>query len=144
MLHVYKFLALQYPLLGLVGIALVLVLFLANLTVTAGTVHGLIFYANIVGVNTPILFRNTNRGFLFVFISLLNLELGFPLCFFDGMDDIAKVGLQFIFPSYLLLLSGAIIFLSRYYPRIQKATASSGVPVLATLFISPTIRLCER
>lgn len=122
------------PFFGLVGIALVLVLFLANLTVTAGTVHGLIFYANIVGVNTPILFRNTNRGFLFVFISLLNLELGFPLCFFDGMDDIAKVGLQFIFPSYLLLLSGAIIFLSRYYPRIQKATASSGVPVLATLF----------
>ena len=122
------------PFFALAGIALVLVLFLANLTVTAGTIHGLIFYANIVGVNTPIFFRNTNRSFLFVFISLLNLELGFPLCFFDGMDDIAKVGLQFIFPSYLLLLSGAIIFLSRYFPRIQKATASSGVPVLATLF----------
>ena len=122
------------PFFALAGIALVLVLFLANLTVTAGTIHGLIFYANIVGVNTPIFFRNTNRSFLFVFISLLNLELGFPLCFFDGMDDIAKVGLQFIFPSYLLLLSGAIIFLSRYFPRIQKVTASSGVPVLATLF----------
>ena len=122
------------PFFALAGIALVLVLFLAKLTVTEGTIHGLIFYANIVGVNTPIFFRNTNRSFLFVFISLLNLELGFPLCFFNGMDEIVKIGFQFVFPSYLLLLSGAIIFLSRYFPRIQKVTSSSGVPVLATLF----------
>lgn len=122
------------PFFALVGIALVLVLFLAKLTVTQGTIHGVIFYVNIVSVNANIFFRSTNRRFLFTFTSLLNLELGFPLCFFKGMDEIAKVGLQFVFPTYLLLLCVGIIFLSRHSSRIQKLTSGSAVPVLATLF----------
>jgi len=56
----------------------------------------------------------SSDGFLFIFISLLNLELGFPLCFFNGMNEIAKVGLQFVFPSYLLLISVGIILLCRW------------------------------
>ena len=122
------------PFFALVGVALVLVLFLAKLTVTQGTIHGVIFYVNIVSVNANIFFRSTNRNFLFNFISLLNLELGFPLCFFNRMDEIAKVGLQFVFPTYLLLLCGGIILLSRHSSRIQKLTSCSAIPVLATLF----------
>ncbi len=124
---------LTIPLYGIAGIFLVFVLFALDLTVTKSTIIGLIFYANIVSVNANIFFRGTGQGFLFVFVSLLNLELGFPVCFYNGMNEIAKIGFQFIFPAYLLVLCGAIIYLSRWSSRMQKITASSGVAVLATL-----------
>ena len=118
---------------GFAGILLVLVLFVLDLTVTKGTINGLIFYVNVVSVNSNIFFQGSSDSFLFIFISLLNLELGFPLCFFNGMNEIAKVGLQFVFPSYLLLISVGIILLSRWSSRIQKLTSFSGLHVLATL-----------
>ena len=119
---------------ALVGPLFVFLLFLLDLTVTHGTINGLIFYANIVSVNANIFFRGTGQGFLFVFLSLLNLELGFPLCFFDGMDELAKVGLQYIFPSYLLLIGGGIILLSKYSRLMQKILSRhAGLQVLTTM-----------
>jgi len=41
---------------ALAGIALVLLLFIFKLTVAAGTINGLIFYANIIAVNSAIFF----------------------------------------------------------------------------------------
>ncbi len=124
---------LTIPLYMIAGVLLVLLIFTLNLTVTKGTIIGLVFYVNIVSVNANIFFRGVDRGFLFVFISLLNLELGFPVCFYDGMSEIAKSGFQFIFPAYLLVLCGVIIYLSRWSSRMQKITSCSGVAVLATL-----------
>ena len=49
------------------------------------------------------------------------------------MNEIVKVGLQFVFPSYLLLISVGIILLSRWSSRIQKLTSHYGLHVLATL-----------
>ena len=118
---------------AILGILLVVVLFILNLTVTQGTVIGLIFYANLISVNINIFNHNKAQDFVFVFISLINLELGFPLCFFDGMTEVMKVGFQFIFPAYLLLLSVGIICLVRWSSRMQKLTASNGIHVLATL-----------
>lgn len=119
---------------ALAGVLLVLLLFLLDLTVTHGTIIGLIFYANVVTVNANIFFRGASQGFPFVFISLLNLELGFPLCFYDGMNELAKVGLQYVFPAYLLVICAVIILLSRWVKIVQKLTAKSGVQVLATIF----------
>lgn len=118
---------------AILGILLVVILFILNLTVAQGTVVGLIFYANIVSVNINIFNHSRAQDFVFVFISLINLELGFPLCFFDGMTEVTKVGFQFIFPIYLLLLSIGIICLIRWSLRMQKLTASNGIHVLATL-----------
>ena len=119
---------------ALLGFLLVFLLFLLDLTVTHGTITGLIFYVNVVSVNASIFFRESSHGFLFIFISLLNLDLGFPLCFYDGMSEIAKVGLQYIFPSYLLLICVVIILLSRWVKPVQRLTAKNGIKVLATLF----------
>lgn len=85
---------------AIAGIVLVLELFFLNYTVSQGALisTGIIFYVNIVSVNSNILFQSNNRGFLFIWVSLLNLELGFPLCFYDGMSEAAKAGLQCIFP----------------------------------------------
>ena len=120
---------------ALAGVMLVAIIFLLNLTVSKGTVIGLVFYVNVISVNANIFFsKSAGYNFFFVFISLLNLELGFPICFYNGMDEKAKVGFQFLFPAYLLFISVAIIFLSRWSTLMQKLTASSGVAVLATLF----------
>jgi hypothetical protein len=117
------------------GIILIVLLFLLNFNVSQGTLSGIsvIFYANIVGVNSSILFPSTNRGFLFVWISLLNLELGFPLCFYDGMTEGAKAGLQCVFPMYLLFMTFLLILLSQHSRRVAKLISNHGIQVLATL-----------
>ena len=119
---------------GILGVVLVALLFILDLTVTHGTITGLIFYVNIVSVNHSIFFRGSNHGFLFVFISLLNLELGYPQCFYDGMNDVVKVGLQYVFPAYLLLICIVIILLSRWMSTMQRLTAKCGIHVLSTIF----------
>lgn len=116
------------------GIALVALLFLLNLTISQGSLNiiSLIFYANLISVNSSVLFPST-RGFLFIWISLLNLELGFPLCFYDGMTEAAKAGLQCIFPLYLLSISLGLILLGRQSRRVAKLLSSHGIQVLATI-----------
>ena len=117
------------------GIALVFVFFLLDTTITFGSVNGIIFYANIVSVNANIYFRGAGQGFLFWFVSWVNLELGFPLCFFDGMNEAEKIGLQYAFPTYLLLMIGGIILLSQRSKLMQRIVARhSGIHVLATMF----------
>ena len=58
----------------LAGIVLVASLLMLNLTVTTGTLNGLIFYANIVAGNQHEFLPTTNT--ITVFVSCLNLELG--------------------------------------------------------------------
>ena len=119
---------------AVLGVLLVVILFVLNLTVTQGTVIGLIFYANIVSINSHVFNLSKAQNFMFVFISLINLELGLPVCFFNGMTEVIKVGFQFIFPAYLLLLTVGIIYFIRWSSRMQKLTACNGIHVLATLF----------
>lgn len=120
---------------AIAGVAVVLILFFLDYTVTQGSLigTGVIFYVNIVSVNSNILFQSNNRGFLFIWVSLLNLELGFPLCFYDGMSEAAKAGLQCIFPVYLLSIVLVIIVLSRYSRVVAKEMSSHSIHVLATL-----------
>ena len=60
--------------LALAGILLVGLLVATNLTVSVGTIDGLIFYANIVQPNKAIFFPgNSSSSFLSVFIAWLNL-----------------------------------------------------------------------
>ena len=118
---------------GLAGVALVLFLFILRLTVAAGTVNGLIFYVNVLSTNSLIFLGHRGLRWLLVFVSLVNLDLGFPMCFYDGMDSLAKSCLQYVFPLYIWTIVILIIVLSRYSSRISKLTSKSSVPVLATL-----------
>ena len=111
-------------------------LYLLNLTVTKGTVNGIILYANIISINDSIFLTNNNVFTpLKVFISFANLELGIETCFYDGMDSYAKTWLQLFFPFYLIIITAIIIIASRYSPRIFRLTSSRSLPVLATLFL---------
>ena len=120
---------------ALAGIALVLFLLICKLTVAAGTINGLIFYANVVAANRAIFFPPNQNNILTVFIAWLNLDLGIETCFYDGMDAYAKTWLQFIFPLYIGSLVGLIIIGSNYSSRIARLFGSNPVAVLATLFL---------
>ena len=55
------YLALLIPI-AFAGVLLVILLFLLHLTVAAGTLHGLIFYANIVAANHHIFFPQSSNN----------------------------------------------------------------------------------
>ena len=129
------FLLLIIPI-AVTGLVLVLMLFALNLTVTDGTINGFIFYVNIISINTPVFFTELNHFTPFyTFISLANLDLGIQTCFYNGMDDYAKMWLQLAFPLYLIFIATLIIITSRYSTTIQRLTARRALPVLATLFL---------
>ena len=118
------------------GIVLVVLLYLLNLTVTKGTINGMILYANIISINDSIFLINTNIfGPLKVFISFANLDLGIETCFYDGMDSYAKKWLNLFFPFYLIIIAVFIVVASRYSSRILRLTYTRSLPVLATLFL---------
>ena len=121
---------------ALAGLVLVLLLFVLNLTVTDGTINGFILYANIISINTPVFFTDLNHFTpTYTFISLSNLDLGIQTCFYNGIDDYAKMWLQLAFPFYLIFIATLIIIISRYSTTIQRLTARRALPVLATLFL---------
>ena len=121
---------------AIAGVILVLLLFVFNLTVSDGTINSFILYTNIISINREILFpdHHTNTP-LHIFISLANLNLGIQTCFYNGMDDYAKVWLQLLFPSYIIFITTLIIAASRYSMTVKRFTANRAIPVFATLFL---------
>ena len=106
------------------GALLVAALFFLNLTVTQGTLYRLIFYANIIQVYSSIFFHQAIPS-LQMIVSFMNLDLGVPMCFYDGMDDADKAGLQFVFPAYLLILTLIVIVVCHYCLQ-RSPTTSTG------------------
>lgn len=123
------------------GFILVFILVLLNLTVTEGTLNGLIFYMNFVQVNKSVYFP-AYPGELWYGVRLLtavvswfNLDVGIVACFFSGMDTYIKTWLQFVFPVYIWLIVVVIIILSRKFVLIQRLVGRNAVKILATLFL---------
>ena len=118
---------------AVMGVALVLLLLVCKLTVATGTLSGLVFYANIVGVNRTI-FLPANP-LLSVFIAWLNLDFGIETCFYNGMDAYSKTWLQFVFPVFIWVIVGLIIVVSHYSYRFASLLGNNPVSVLATLIL---------
>ena len=129
-----NYLALLIPF-ALAGVLLVTLLFLLHLTVAAGTLHGLIFYANIVAANHHIFFPQSSNNPAGIFIAWLNLDLGIQTCFYSGMDAYAKTWLDLVFPVYIWVIVGFLVYISYRSVTVTKLLGSSPVPVLATLFL---------
>ena len=129
-----NYLALLIPF-ALAGVLLVTLLFLLHLTVAAGTLHGLIFYANIVAANHHIFFPQSSNNPASIFIAWLNLDLGIQTCFYSGMDAYAKAWLDLVFPVYIWVIVGFLVYISYRSVTVTKLLGSSPVSVLATLFL---------
>ena len=117
---------------ALMGIALVFLLLVCKLTVATGTLSGLVFYANIVGVNHTIFVPGES---LSVFIAWLNLDFGIETCFYNRMDAYSKTWLQFVFPVYIWVLVGLMILVSHFSQRFANLLGNNPVSVLATLIL---------
>ena len=122
---------------AVLGIILVVILFLLKFTVTVGVINGLVFFCNVMSINEKLFFNENISTFSFIrlFISIFNLDLGFEICFYNGMNQIAKTGLQFVFPVYLWPLIVVIVYLSRWSHRFQTSVSRTSVPVFATLIL---------
>ena len=125
---------------SLAGVLLVLLIRISNFTVSLGKISSLIFYANIIQINQP-LFLPEDTNVLTVFIAWLNLDFGIVTCFYDGMDAFAKMSLQFIFPSYLCIIAGAMIIASRHSSRFAKLFGVNVVSIIATLILIADAKL---
>ena len=117
-----------------IGPLLVFVISTLNLTVTRGTVNGLIFYANIVWAYQSMFFPSTEKHkallVLKPFIAWLNLDFGIEACFYHGLDMFSKTWLQFIFPLY----TAALFFIGlKFSSKLSNLFGNRSVPTLATL-----------
>ena len=123
------------------GFLLVFFIKILNMTVSQGTINGLIFYANIMWAYQSIFFShndNTDIGklwFLKTFIAWLNLDFGIKICFAQGLTAYTKIWLQFVFPFYVWSIAGGMILLARCSEKITRLLGNNSVQVLATLFL---------
>ena len=118
------------------GVALVALLLVCNMTISHGTLNGLIFYANVVSMSGLTSLHNCSiHPILSVSIAWLNLNFGVETCFYPGMDTYQKTWLQFAFPLYIVLLVIAILVASYYSSTAMKVFGRNNIAILATLFL---------
>ena len=102
------------------GILLVTFLMVLNLTVAVGTLNGIIFYANIVAANRGIFFPFSKPNYVTVFISWLNFDFGFDVCFIKNLDAYWKTWLQLLFPTYVFFLIVMVIIISQRSEKFSR------------------------
>lgn len=130
----------------LAGILLVAILMVLNMTVAVGTLNGLIFYINIVGVNKSVFLPFRDQSFITVFISWMNLELGIDTCFFPGLDTYIKTWIQLAFVAayVVFLIAFMIIFISSYSTKFTNLIGKRNpVATLSTLVFLSYAKLLE-
>ena len=119
------------------GIGLVCALLFLNLTVAIGTINGILFYANIISGNTSLFFNELDTtSFPSLFTAWLNLNIGFDVCIYKGLDTYAKTWIELVFPIYLIVLVVMVIVISRYSQRFANLIGKRNpVATLATLML---------
>ena len=121
--------------LALSGLFLVAILFALNLTVTEGSINGLIFYANVIAMNRTVLLSG-ETSYIYIFLAWINLDIGISTCLFNGMDAYPEIWLQFVFPVYLWIIILVIILFYRKFPSLANRLGGvNAVKVLATLLL---------
>ena len=118
------------------GIVLVIVLFCLRMTISSQLLGGIIFYVNMTefSLRTVILHQHTYGFLINIIFSLLNLELGFSVCLYNGLNAVIKTALQFIFPVYLWFIVLLLVIISKRSGFFANLTTHSSIQVMATLF----------
>ena len=127
------------------GIALVIFMLALNMTVAVGTLNGILFYANIIAANADTYFWPfTTPDFITVFISWLNLDIGFDACFYVenystsqvNKEPFYKALIQLAFPAYVIFLVIIVIVASECSSKFAKIIGKGNpVAVLATMIL---------
>ena len=85
--------------------------------------------------NHHIFFPQSSNNPASIFVAWLNLDFGIQTCFYNGMDAYAKTWLDLVFPVYIWVVVGFLVYISHSSVIVTKLLGSSPVPVLATLFL---------
>ena len=119
------------------GTALVILILTLNMTVAVGTLNGILFYANVVAARAEtFFFPFTTHTFVTVFISWLNLDIGFDVCLFKDMNLVHKALTQLAFPTYIIILVVTVIVASECSSRFAKLIGKGNpVAALATMIL---------
>ena len=138
---------------AIAGPLVIYLLHALKLTLTTGTLNGIIFYAQAAncGLLDFIVYPTYyHDGILTLFakiatafLAFLNLENGYPFCLYNGMTMVAKGFFSLLFVVYLLLLVLLVIILSRYSTRLSNHIANSSVQVLVTVVHLSFYRLMD-
>ena len=128
--HYYLLLIIVFILLG---VLLMGAMFFFQITITEGYLNSVVFFANVVSLLTTLVGRTSVR-YVYLPLSLLSLNLGVEVCFFDGMTRIATVGLHMVFIAYLFALMGISTLLVRRI-KLRQPLAYSPAKVFATLIV---------
>ena len=129
---------------AIAGPLLIFIMYSLNLTLNVGTINGIIFYAQASNVGILDALNDQDHGlnkFLTIFLSLLNLGLGFPVCLYDGMNEMWKVIFNLLFPLYLFVIVVLIIILCRFSSKVSNKFSSSSIQVLTTIVYLSFARL---
>ena len=131
---------------ALAGILLIYILFKLQLTLTHGTINSLIFFSQLANTGPISILKMASdkayfSQFSLIFLSTLNLNLGYKLCFYNGMTEVVKSGLLFVFPFYLLGLLLIIQSVSHQSSRVSHIIYRNATQVLATVIHLSFLRL---
>ena len=110
------------------GIILIAFLLVCNLTVSVGSINGLLFYANMMKLNMSSI--SVRIPVLDQFIAWINLDLGIETCFFNGLDGYWKTWLQYCFSVFLIAL---LILCCKLSTKLAHYLGRNVVAVLSTL-----------
>ena len=122
----------------IVGVVLIFVLLCTRVTFTSGILGGIVFYSNVVSIFSqqlfPASFGNNSNG-AYILLSFFSVNIGFEMCFYDGMDSLALTGLHLVFPVYLFCLAILAIVVAHYFPKIPLPKSNILVEVLVTVVL---------
>jgi hypothetical protein len=124
------------------GIALVIFMLALNMTIAVGTLNGILFYANIVAANADTYLPFTSPNFVTLFVSWLNLDMGFDVCFFASNDSeinytaLYKTLIRLAFPAYIIILVIIVVVASECSSKFAKMIGKGNpIAVLATMIL---------
>ena len=106
---------------AVIGPLLIYLLYVLKLTLTTGSLNGIIFCIQILG------FIDLNSK------GIINGWLSFSLCLYNGMTELWKQGLLTMYQVYILNILLGIIVLSRFSVKVSNKIANSSVQILVTV-----------
>ena len=116
---------------AVIGPLLIYLLYVLKLTLTTGSVNGIIFCMQVLGsIDAPSVDK---KGINILDSSWTYSDFGYSLCLYNGMTELWKEGLFIIYQVYILSFLLGIIVLSRFSVKISNKIANSSVQILVTV-----------
>ena len=125
------------------GILLIALIAFLKVSVSEGYLNGILFYSHNLSQFTLDLAPQAPA--IFLPVVFVNLDFGIETCFYEGMNALEYVGLQFVFPLYLYFLMAMIVLVARFkWPQNNIFSAGKTFATLLVVSYSSILRTCTQ